>query len=214
MSIKKLFLQIPFLIFASSSIYAKEIKYVINTQNVDNGANQEQSTTSNKEAEKAFQADTENDMDDYKLNIGDIVRITIFDEENLSGEYQIDSKGRINMPLIGSIATKDKVAKQLGDDIRKKYQDGYLTNPIVNVEVTSVKPFFIIGEVNNPGSFQYKNNMSVIDAVATAGGYTYRANKNKIYITRGGNKEKAKVRVGEMNEVLPGDVIIIKERFF
>jgi polysaccharide export outer membrane protein len=157
---------------------------------------------------------TKSDENHYKLSISDKLKITIFQEENLSGEYEIDSQGNINMPLIGIIQAKEKTVKQLEQDIKTKYESGYLVNPRVNIEITNVKPFFVIGEVNKPGSYPYKSGMNVLNAVATAGGYTYRANKNKIYIERVINNYKDKIRSDEEDGILPGDVIVIKERFF
>ncbi|MFC1659430.1 polysaccharide biosynthesis/export family protein [Pseudomonadota bacterium] len=163
---------------------------------------------------KATNNKTKKINNDYKLNIGDKIKITIFEEDNLSGDCEIDSQGNINMPLIGTVSAKNKTTNQLESIIKKKYKNGYLVNPIVNIDIINVQPFFIIGEVNKPGSYPYKNGITVLNAIATAGGYTYRANKNKIYIERKENDKKIKIRVKDNNEVLPGDVIIIKERFF
>jgi len=154
------------------------------------------------------------DEKDYRINIGDTLKVSIFDERDLSGEYNVDSQGNVNLPLIGNVLLKNKTIKQAEKIIATEYGSGYLLNPTVSVETATVKPFFVMGEVNDPGSYVYKNNLNVINAIATAGGYTYRANKRKIYIKRHGKDGMEKVRVNETDNVLPGDVIIIKERFF
>ena len=151
---------------------------------------------------------------EYKLNTGNKIKVTIFEEDSLSGDYEIDSQGNINMPLIGVVVAKNTTISQLENTIKNKYKNGYLVNPIVNLDLLSVQPFFVIGEINNPGSYQYESNMTVLNAIATAGGYTYRANKRKIYIERTIENEKTKIRTKEDSKILPGDVLIIKERFF
>ncbi|MEL6962274.1 MAG: SLBB domain-containing protein, partial [Pseudomonadota bacterium] len=90
---------------------------------------------------------------------------------------------------------------------------GYLVNPQVSLEVLNYRPFYILGEVNQPGSYPYVNGMTVINAIALAGGYTYRASQGSITVQRGGSNSD-KVGVGPTSQILPGDIITVPERFF
>ncbi|MEM7207157.1 MAG: polysaccharide biosynthesis/export family protein [Pseudomonadota bacterium] len=151
---------------------------------------------------------------DYRLDSGDQVKVTVFGHEDLSGAFEIDGSGRIAMPLIRYVQAKDLTATELEQSITDKLKPDYLKDPKVSVEIQSNRPFYIIGEVNVPGSYSYVNGMSVVTAVAVAGGFTYRANKDEMIITRQENDEKIKLEVGLDDTVKPGDIIEIKERFF
>ena len=151
----------------------------------------------------------------YVLGSGDRVRVTVFGEEDLSGEYEIDGSGVVAFPLVGEVQAGGGTARKLEKAIATKLKDGYLKNPTVSVEILTYRPFFILGEVKRPGSYPFKNGLTVLNAVAMAGGYTYRAKSNLWVITRGGNKEwqGREVTAGDF-QVRPGDTILIPERFF
>jgi polysaccharide export outer membrane protein len=151
----------------------------------------------------------------YMLGSGDKVRVTVFGELDLSGEYQVDGSGVLAFPLVGEVRAAGGTARKLENEIAKKLSSGYLKNPTVSVEVLTYRPFFILGEVKQPGSYAYKNGLNVLNAVAMAGGYTYRAKSNVWVITRSGDKEyqDREIRNGDFT-VLPGDTIVIPERFF
>jgi polysaccharide export outer membrane protein len=105
-------------------------------------------------------------------------------------------------------------ARQLENEIETRLKGGgYLVNPQVSIEVLTYRPFYIIGEVNNPGSYQYVNGMSVTNAVALAGGFTYRADQEDIVISRGGSSGP-ELQAAPDTKVLPGDIIEVQERFF
>ena len=109
------------------------------------------------------------------------MRVTVFRHVDLSGEFQLDGAGAFAMPLVGEIQGGGMDARQLESEIETRLKDGgYLVNPQVGIEVLNYRPFYIIGEVNNPGSYQYVNGMTVINAVALAGGFTYRADQDDI----------------------------------
>lgn len=150
----------------------------------------------------------------YKISVGDELKIAVYGEKDLSGNYEVDANGNINMPLIGLVLATNKTVKELEYNIIKSYKKGYLVNPSVGVEVTNFRPFFIVGEVKNPGSYSYKNGLTVLNSVAIAGGYTYRANKKKIVIERGSDEKSETFKVKETEKVLPGDTIRVKERYF
>ena len=112
---------------------------------------------------------------------GDQVRVTVFRHEDLSGEFEVDGEGFFAMPLVGEILSAGLTARQLENEIEIRLKGGgYLVNPQVSIEVLNYRPFYIIGEVNNPGSYQYVNGMTVINAVALAGGFSYRADQDDI----------------------------------
>ena len=120
----------------------------------------------------------------YQLGPGDKLRVTVFGEEDLSGEFEIDGSGRISMPLIGVVDLRSKSLRQAEAEIVAMLLDGYLRNPKVSVDVLNYRPFYILGEVNEPGSYPYRAGMTVLNAVVLAGGYTPRADEDDITIQR------------------------------
>lgn len=152
---------------------------------------------------------------DYVLGVGDKLKITVFGEKDLSGDFEVSSTGVISMPLIGEILSAKKTISQIQAEITQKLASGYMRNPHVSIEVMNYRPFFIIGEVMKPGSYNYVNGMTVINAVALAGGYTYRADKDGATIKHASGGASAKEQPAtEYTTVLPGDVINVPERFF
>lgn len=152
---------------------------------------------------------------DYVLGIGDKLKITIFGEPDLSGSFEISSVGTISMPLIGEVQAAQRTVSQIQTDITHKLASGYMRNPHVSLEVLNYRPFFIIGEVMKPGSYNYVNGMTVINAIALAGGYTYRADKDGATIKHAnGNQATKELPASEYTTVQPGDVINVPERFF
>jgi polysaccharide export outer membrane protein len=152
--------------------------------------------------------------DAYRLSTGDRVRIVVFGHADLSGEFELDGTGRISMPLIPPLAAAGSTVGELEQQIADALQPDYLLDPKVTVEVLDYRPFFILGEVNRPGSYPYMAGLTVVNAVALAGGYTYRASKRRLRIIRASDPAKEKVRVEETTAVFPGDVIEVPERYF
>lgn len=149
----------------------------------------------------------------YKLGPGDKLRITTFNEPDLTGEFEVSSVGMVAMPLIGEVKASGKTVGQLKGAITSALADGYLKDPRISIDVVNYRPFFIVGEVMKPGSYSYVTGMSVINAVALAGGYTYRADKDEIFLKRGGQSAPEE-KVKEDAPVNAGDVIRVPERFF
>lgn len=152
---------------------------------------------------------------DYILDSGDVLRLVVFGENELTNRYQVGPEGVISIPLIGDVHVKGLTALEATRVITEKLANGYLVDPSVSIEITSLRPFFILGEVRSPGSYTYIPNMTVLKAVAVAGGFTYRADKKEVEILRKnaeGQNEQEDMPVGE--KVRPGDIIFIKERFF
>jgi polysaccharide export outer membrane protein len=149
----------------------------------------------------------------YTLDAGDRVRLLVFGQKELSGDFVVTGNGTLSLPLIGEVTVKGLTLRQTEAAIAEKLQPDYLKNPRVSAEVINYRPFYIIGEVKNPGTYPYVNGMRIVNAVAIAGGYTYRANEREMRITRAkGDGKPERVRPDTL--VLPGDVVEVTERYF
>lgn len=154
------------------------------------------------------------ESDAYKLGPGDKVRVTVFNEKDLSGDFDVSDQGFVALPLIGQVKVAGRTISEVEAIVTQKYGKDYLVDPHVTVEVLNYRPFFILGEVQKPGSYPYVSGMTVINAVALAGGYTPRANKDRIVIKHGNDPNATEQRAQEDSPVLPGDIIRVPERFF
>lgn len=160
------------------------------------------------EQQKAALSDTA-----YRLGSGDRVKVVVFNHEDLSGEFGLDGAGNFALPLIGEVQAGGLTTRELEKKIQDKYKDGYLVDPQVGVEVLNYRPFYILGEVKAPGSYQFVNGMTVLNAVALAGGFTYRAKQNSFLLQRNGSNAQS-ANVGGDQAILPGDIVTVQERFF
>lgn len=151
---------------------------------------------------------------EYVLGIGDRVKLTVYGEADLSGDYEVGSTGVISLPLIGDVHAAGQTARAFEQAVRSRLSQGYLRDPRVSAQVANYRPFFILGEVSKPGSYPYVNGMTVVNAVALAGGYTYRADRKGITIKRTNDPERKEQPIAEEETVMPGDVLHIPERFF
>lgn len=152
---------------------------------------------------------------DYHLGPGDRIRIIVFGQKDMTGEYLVDGSGMLSFPLIGQIKAGGLTAAGLEHEITSKLEPDYLKDPNVSVVVLTYRPFYIVGEVKTPGSYPYVSGMSVINAVALAGGFTYRAREGSFYVDRTGkNGKKDRIDAGPDTPVQPGDVITVRERYF
>jgi polysaccharide export outer membrane protein len=149
----------------------------------------------------------------YQLGAGDKVRINVFGDESLSGEYSVDGNGRIALPLIGNVEAGGLDSSSLKARLENRIGE-YVRDPKVSVEVLTYRPFYIVGEIRRPGSYPYVDGMTVINAVAIAGGFTYRARESEFYIRRQSESGATQLTAGQMNTVRPGDVIVVRERYF
>lgn len=150
---------------------------------------------------------------EYRLGSGDRVRITVFGEDDLTGDFELDGSGMFSFPLVGTVNAQNQTVRELEGTIADLLLDGFLRNPQVSVEVLNYRPFYIVGEVNEPGSYSYRAGMTVINAVAMAGGFTFRADEDDIEITRRAASQQS-LAAGPLTIVMPGDVVKVKERFF
>lgn len=150
----------------------------------------------------------------YRLDSGDQVRMIVFGQEELSGEYTVNDSGTISVPLIGTVDASGRTTAELEQEVADVLSAGLLVNPSVSVEVQAFRPFFILGEVNDPGQYPYVAGMSVLTAVAIGGGFTFRADEETMTITRTTGDSVAEGRASRDTLVQPGDVVYVYERFF
>ncbi len=150
----------------------------------------------------------------YRLDSGDRLRVTVFGQKNLSRIYRVDAGGFISMPLIGAVEARGISTFQLEERIATSLKRKYVKDPKVTVEVETSRPFFILGEVRNGGQYPYVADMTVQMAVAIAGGFTPRAKKRSVQLTRRVNGATVTQNVPASWKVQPGDTISVKERFF
>jgi protein involved in polysaccharide export with SLBB domain len=164
-------------------------------------------------AQNASSSMTSNNAD-YRLGSGDRVRVNVFGEPSLSGDYQVDGLGKLAFPLVGQVTAGGLTASELQARLVSALSPDYVKNPSVSIEILSYRPFYIVGEVRTPGSYPYVAGMSVINGVALAGGFTYRAKKEDFYLTRTVGAKKERLDATAETPVEPGDVITVRERFF
>jgi polysaccharide export outer membrane protein len=145
---------------------------------------------------------------------GNKLKINVFNEPNLSGTYEVTTSGGVAMPLIGTVEAEGATATQFTERLRRRLAQGYLKNPRVAVEVENYRPVFIHGEVRKSGEYLFRAGLTLRDAVALAGGYTYRADEGYVLLTRRNQTEPVRVRMPSAASVLPGDNIRVPERFF
>jgi len=153
-------------------------------------------------------------VDVYRLGLGDKVRVNVFGEPALSGEFQVSGNGAITMPLIGDVKGVGLTAREMEAALVARYAAGYLKDPKIAVEVYDFRPYFVLGEVAKPGRYPAGEDATILGAIATAGGFTYRANKNKVFVRRAGDTAEHEVDINANMKVLPGDVLRVGERYF
>jgi len=150
----------------------------------------------------------------YILASGDRLRVIVFGQDNLSNIYTVDGEGRVAMPLIGPVRVGGGTTEAAAGAIEARLRKGFIREPKVTVEIEVHRPFFILGEVLNPGQFPYVNGMSVQTAVAIAGGFSPRASQSYAEITRPIPEGLVTANVPITYPMKPGDTILIKERWF
>lgn len=151
---------------------------------------------------------------EYRLDAGDRLNIVVYGQESLTGEQLVGADGTVTLPLVGNFSARGVTTHELAKNIQTKLAEGYLQNPSVTVAVVTYRPFYILGEVNQPGQYEYAVGMTVRDAVAKAGGYTYRAQQKAVLLRRAGSDQEIKVELDKDMPIRPGDTIRIVERYF
>lgn len=151
---------------------------------------------------------------DYTLGVDDKLSLTIYGEPGLSGEQQVGPDGSIAVPLIGKVQAEGRTVDAVSAEIRDRLADGYLKQPSVSIAILGFRPFYILGEVNKPGEYPYRKGISVMAAIATAQGFSYRARKSYVFVRHWGAADEVKVELRPDLMVLPGDTLRIGERYF
>jgi len=150
----------------------------------------------------------------YLLGAGDTLRITVFGEADLSGTYKVADTGSVVMPLVGEVPAQGLTVPELQRRLTERLGARAVKSPDVTVQIDEYRPFFILGEVKNPGSYAYTPDMTVLTAVAIAGGFTFRADESEVSVTRKHEGAAREARAGRDARVMPGDVVYVFERHF
>jgi polysaccharide export outer membrane protein len=150
---------------------------------------------------------------EYRLGAGDQIRITVFNEPELTGQFVVGAQGTISYPLVGSLRAAGRTISEFTEALQSALE-AYVRQPSVSVEVTNYRPFFILGEVQRPGTYPYSADLTVPNAVATAGGFTYRANRSRVFIRHANESVERSYPLTVTTPVLPGDTVRISERIF
>jgi len=150
----------------------------------------------------------------YKLGSGDKLRVIVYGEDDLGGTFDVDGNGFISLPLVGQVKVAGLSATEVERTITAKFAEGYLKEPRVSVEVTQYRPFYILGEVNRPGSYPYVDGMSVQNAVAAAGGYTSKAVESGVYVRHEGQSQEVRLDTDSPAQIYPGDVLRVPSSLF
>jgi protein involved in polysaccharide export with SLBB domain len=153
--------------------------------------------------------------DTYVLSPGDKLKVTVFNEPDLTGEFQINHAGDIAFPLIGTIPAAGLSAAEFQNQLLRRLRNGYVRNARVSIEIASYRPFNVFGEVRNAGQYPFRPGLTVQDAIAMAGGFTYRANSRTAYVRRANANAETTVKLdGPRVSILPGDDVRVPERYF
>lgn len=150
----------------------------------------------------------------YALGVDDRIRLTVYKEDGVSGEFQVNPEGDVALPLIGEVKAIGLTTAELGTSVRSKLADGYLVNPRVSVEIVSYRPYFVLGEIRTPGRYPYSSDLTVLSAIASAGGFTPRAEKRLVYIRQLGASDERAYRLRPNLRIRPGDTVRLGERLF
>jgi len=153
-------------------------------------------------------------MTGYRLGAGDEIKVTVYGEPDLSGNFVVDGEGEIAMSLIGQAPIGNLTLTEASQSIEARLKDGYLRDPKVTAELVKGRPYYILGEVNKPGEYPFVSGLTVMNAIASAGDFTYRADKGRILVKSKDSPNEREVELTPTTVVRPGDTIRIRERFF
>jgi polysaccharide export outer membrane protein len=150
----------------------------------------------------------------YALGSGDVIKITVFGQDDLTFETRLSNLGVIHFPFLGDIKLVGKTVNQIETLIDRGLRGDYLVNPSVSVTVIEYRPFFIDGEVKKPGGYAFQPGLTLDKAVALAGGFTERATKPELTVKRTINAQLTTLQLAPNDIVMPGDIVTINSRFF
>jgi len=149
-----------------------------------------------------------------RLQAGEKIRVTVYGEASLSGDYQIDPSGYLSLPLAGTVKAAGLTQAELEQELAKKFRSEYLRNPRVTISITEYRPFYILGEIEKPGAYPYTSGLNVLSAIAIAGGTTYRGSRSTVLIQHPGEDGMREYPLASSVPILPGDIIRIPQRYF
>lgn len=151
----------------------------------------------------------------YRLGPGDQVRMLTYGEDALSEIFRVNAQGNISVPLLGDVKagglTTDQLAREVSQTLAQR---DLMKGAVIAIEVVAYRPIYVLGEVNKPGPYPYEPGMTVQQAAALAGGYTYRAFKPYVEVTRRENGHETEGKLDPLAPVEPNDTITILERYF
>jgi protein involved in polysaccharide export with SLBB domain len=164
-------------------------------------------------------------VSEFALSPGDTFDVRVFSEPDMTGSYRVAPDGTIDFPLIGQLRVEGLLPPEVAHTIQSRLKNGYLRNPQVSVLIKDQpsKKITVIGEVGKPGTFPYAPNMTIVEAISMAGGFTAMAKKNDTTVTRieSGQKHSVQVPVADISvgqaanyQLRPGDIISVPQRIF
>lgn len=153
-------------------------------------------------------------VEDYRLGPGDEMRIVVFGQEQMTGQFIVGAGGAVVFPLVGDVPARGLTINEFNESLVARLREGYVRQPSVTVEVTKYRPFYILGEVQQPGTYPFSAGLTVMRAVATAGGFSYRANSRRVFIQHSDEASESAYELTSSTPVQPGDTVRIPERRF
>jgi polysaccharide export outer membrane protein len=151
---------------------------------------------------------------DYRLGPGDVIRVAVFGEERLSGDFPVGPAGTVSFPLVGDVPAQGKTIPEFVATLTSTLQNGYVREPRLTAQIATYRPYYIMGEVRSPGTYAYTPGITVLNAVATAGGFTERATARRVFIQPADGSAERAYPLTSTTQVSPGDTIRIPERRF
>ena len=150
----------------------------------------------------------------HRFQGGEKIKITVYNEPSLSGDYDIDPNGMVSLPLAGTVKAVGLTQAQFEKELAQKFRSEYLRNPKVTATILQFRPIYIVGEVEKQGEYPFKTGLNVLTAMAAAGGGTYRANRDNVFIQHYGESGMKQYPQRATTMILPGDLIKVPERYF
>ncbi len=153
-------------------------------------------------------------LDSYRLGPNDVIEMIVINDAKIDGNFTVDGNGNINLPYINEINVNALSLVEAQQKIIDAYKDGYFFDPKITLRIKTFRPFYLVGEIQSPGEYEYEENISILKAVAAAGGFTYRADRQDIKIIRNIGKVPHVVMADRFTKIMPGDVVEIEEKLF
>src|SRR5580692_1509847 len=152
---------------------------------------------------------------EYRLGLGDKVRVRVYGADQISGEFPVDLSGSVDLPLVGVVKAEGLTAPELKKEIAQSLRkESIMQDPQVSVDLVAASPFYVLGEVEKSGEYPYHPGLNVVSAIATAGGFRYRADQDKVFVRRRGQTSEIALPTLSAAPVYPGDIVRVPGRFF